>query len=245
MSVGSLAPVLFGSPAATIRRGLVDYWPLASAGAVDLRSALYGGAGPHDLTNNGVTRTAGPSANLPDAAAFAAASSQHFTQADITLGGKGSFEVIFPIYLDGTTGERVAIGEYDAGNNQRSWMIQFGAASAVPRFSSTTSGAGAGLVSVDGAALSNQTWTMLGLYFNQATQKVGIYLNAGTPVEATQTSIHASTSSLVIGARGNTATAFFNGREGPVLIREGRLFSQTERSWYYNGGNFRNLTRAA
>lgn len=233
---------LWGNPVEPF--DVTGYWPLASGGAVDLTD--YGPNG-FTLTNHGtITRAAGPSAILADAAAMASASSQYASHAD-----DAKFHPVSPgftagawAYLTNQTADQMVMGQWDV-NSQRSWRIAF--ASATPRWSLNMSTNGTTVTTLTGntfGAPSSATWYFLALRWDGATLKITV--NAASSDSVAFTPFQDSSGLFTIGAAVNATTpnTFMNGRLAHAYIGP-RSESDAMLAWRYNGGNGRDLRVAA
>ena len=235
------------NPALSIRQGLVAYWPLAGAAAVDLKSGLSDGGGPYDLTDgNTVTRAAGPGANLPNAASFASVTSESLTRAvaaspSLVRGGKGSFEINGWVFVaDTAAASRTIISQYETTSNQRAWWAFFGSGGTTITWRTSVDGTNNVDTTVGVAGAS--TWAFMTVYFDSRGVQGGM-LNMRTATETAQTGIFASTGAFAFGSRGSGAD-YFNGRLAHFSLHE-RLLTSAERFWLYNNGAGRDLTRGA
>ena len=229
-----------------LRNGLVAYWPLADGSAIDLRSALYDGRGPYDLTNNNtVTRADGPSNNLPNAAGFVGASSQYLSNSSFPDFGNLPFTVWGWVYLDNVTGAQEFIGKFGGAGN-RAWLLRNSGGAIQLLIGSD----GTNLTNVNGGlgghALVNGTWSLVFAWHDPArgiaaVQEMG---NGNAPQEAAFTGpVFASTNDLLIGASGATPGNFMTGRLGEWNVNIGRVLTTYEKDWLYNNGQGRDLLR--
>lgn len=227
----------------SVKRGIVAYWPLAGASAVDLNARLYGPTVPTVFTNSGdATRDSGPGNNLRDAAAFASASSQFLTVADsniLSLGGKGAFSGCGWYYGAEAGGANVytLAAHYETTGNQRAWWVRQTATA----FSYLTSVDGTNTVTVTDTSttVTGTTWYFVYWYFDGA--RAGLRVNRAAVTEGAQTGVVNSTGAVTIGARGAGAD-FINGRIAHVGLWN-RLLTDQEHFWLYNNGQGRDLVR--
>lgn len=226
-----------------IKRGLVAYWPLASAGAVDLEDYR----GYHDLTNNnGVTRADGPSNNLPDAASFAGASSQYFSIANANAPQFDWGDLTIAFWANpGTPSSGERWFSKDGGGANRTLLMLINASTQPLRF----------LASVDGTnltevmpAVSDQTDTW-GLYVVRYRASTGLLRadvwgeNSDEATIAGGGNLFTSTANFVIGSQ-NGVSNFLTGLETAFLISDMWL-PDALLDWYHNNGEGRDLLRAA
>lgn len=219
-----------------LRRGLIGYWPLAAAGAPTTRS-LWTPRSPMDLTDHGtVTRLAGPSNNLRDAAAFASASSQYYNTADVPqlAPRKRGLHVAGWTFHSNLSGTQSIIAQYDAAGNQRSWWLRMSTGVGFVFVTSQT-GAGAGVVTLASTAtVLTDTWYFLSAYWDGERAKVGIRVNLAAAEEATQAVLANSTGDLTFAAR-HGGNDLMNGRLAHWSVYE-RILTEKELRYLYNDG---------
>lgn len=230
-----------------IRNGLVSYWPLADYGAVEARSMLFDGRGPYDLTNvNSVTRAAGPSANLPDAANFVAASSQYFSNASPALAnGGGSFEVSGWVYLATKTAFQAFISRWTTTGNQREFFVGYDNAGDRFIFRVSTDGGGAGVAQVNASTFGSppaETFAFIRAWRDGAAGTLNIQVNAGDVDSTANASTFSGTGSTTIGT---LLPGIFqlDGRLSALSYDIGAFNTQAEAVWLYNNGLGRYLMR--
>lgn len=222
-----------------IKRGLIDYWPLATDGAVDLRSARYQ-TDPHDLTNNnGVTRAAGPGPNLPDAASFASASSQCLTFPSAKFQpGRSPFCISMWLRMDGLTGNKGIIGPSvaSAASSGIAWWLRQQDNALLFRVSDGTT-----TVSSTSTNLSDKTW----YFVTCGWDGIAVFIRTNDdPADiraAFAGPVNPNTSDVIVGAR-RTDLEFFNGQITHIGYWA-RCLTREEGSYLYNNGAGRNLLR--
>lgn len=229
------------------RAGLVAYWPLATRTAVDLKSALSGNLGPHDLTNNnGVTRVAGPGGNLPNGVDFDAPSVQNLSidnSAGIRLHPPFSFA--FWVNPTDLTTQRFLLGKDSAGAGGREMFVLYKATTGLLRADLLD---GTNLINSHqpvGVALTAGAWNFVVWTVTHANSKFVVNADpAKTDIDPWSGTIGKTATPLLIGGRSAGSVAF-DGQMGPIAFWVGHALTDTEISWLYNNGQGRNLARAA
>lgn len=235
-----------------VLRGLTDYRPFATNGAVDLKSYLNKGA-PLDWTANTglVTRAVGPSSVLPDAAEFASASNQDLRRAvtDVDLSDiNRPFCIAGWIYVTAYTQTFPSIlGRWNATGPSQEWLLYGGQAATAIRFTISLDGTGTGTSDVTSGVMATGGWHFIvaGSFIAPKRQAfirkdMGAYAFA-----AAIASGFVSNSQLYAGfnQNGTGSTNHFDGR----LAHWGywnRVPTETEQLWLYNGGAGRDLRAA-
>lgn len=230
-----------------IRRGLVAYWPLASGGAVDLKNYWSGNTALTLVNNASVTRAAGPSNTLPDAASFASGSSQYLSHAAADIDFTRSFTVT--CWINGSsfaTNDRLILGK-DVLNDRE---FSLNVSTATSRLAAQGFDGGANLILTAGPVqvLSTGTWYFAAARYNADTRTLTASLNAATSGNSYATAtgatpIGSSNAEFQIGARVfTTARGFWDGQIAAITFHR-RVLSQAEIAWLYNSGAGRNFLR--
>lgn len=225
-----------------IRRGLVAYWPLASAGAVDLKSYVDG----HNTlaNNNTVARAAGPSSNLPDAADFTAASTQYLDIADnAALAPRGKMALACWVRLTDNTAARNVFAKYNTTGNQREFRLYFNNTSGHLNFAISSDGAaGTATEIVAVSSIQTDTWYFVQCTWDGAVMRAGN--NLTTVTTAAKTGLFDGTSPFEVGRRIG-AVEYWNGQIAGLCLWSGYVPSAAEFAWLYNNGQGRDLRRLA
>lgn len=228
-------------------KGMSYYFPLATRGVVDLRNYAQGGGrlDPQVLTNvNTVTRGAGPSSELPDAAVFAAASSQRLDFADhAQLSIVGDTTISGWVYLeDKPSAVRAFLDKWVGTGNQREYAIGHVHSTDRFRFQVSPDGTSSNNVVVDSAtfgAPSLQTWYFLVCQYIAKVRKLRMSVNAG-PFDI---STALASEPFVGTGNGGFGNNFFSGTYFSGKLagweKDERLLSDAEIRWRYNGGRGR------
>lgn len=221
-----------------LKQGLVAFWPLASSGAVDLKSI---GPQPYDLTNgNVVARAAGPSATLPDAASFVSASLQRLSRAttNALTRSRRSFTITGWFYCTTIPASGTILGIYEATSG-RQFVIDVASGTGNTRILLSTNGTSNPQFAVSPGIVVS-TWYFLTLRYFQSSGRCEISLNLGTPGVATQTGLFDSSADLTFGAIAG-GTNYFNGRLSNFGMWD-RILLETELRWLYNNGQGNSLS---
>lgn len=237
----------------SILDSLVAYWPLAKDGAVYLLPT----AGDLSLgltNNNSVSRAAGPSANLPDAASFAAASSQYLSTAGASspnLAGLTTLTICGWVYFTTIPAAVIIFSRWDLGStpNQKQVSLNYvGGATQRFNFFASRDGTTNGTPAASGnfGDATTGTWYFVVCQVDGAVLRVSVNLgayNTGT-IGGTGTGLHAATVPFLFGAQLNNGSpaSFLNGRLSSFTI-ESRIIPDSELFWLYNNGQGRDLAR--
>lgn len=231
-----------------ITDGLVGYWPICVGSTVTGASALYGNAGPLDLTNtNAVAAGAGPSNNLKAAGDFEAGSSQYFTRADATdlsIAG-GDATIVAWVNMESKPANSMGIAsKFTATGNQREWGLRWENTLDRFQFLLSLDGTSTGATGPNTATAPDlATWYMVTAQFSNASARASIQQNLGAPVFVTIAHNFKGTAVFEVGSFG-VAVNFWDGLIAHVGLWH-RILSQQELFWLYNNGQGRDLTRGA
>ena len=227
------------------RRQLAYSWSLASNGAVDLKGQSFRGAPVLDLTNNnGITRAAGPSAELPDAAALASASTQFFSRAfDPALDPNPAVAAgIAQPFAISSWAYPAADGAFYGLANSRSagnkWTLQ----RPNTNIFSMNVWDGGGTIRTANHALTTTAATWYFVVAGWDGARVFVEVNSAGRVFADCVGVNLAQNTLIIG--GNTAVPAnpWNGRLAQFNMWVGRIPTRKEINWLYNGGQGRNIS---
>lgn len=229
----------------SLRRGLVAYWPLASKGAVDLKSHLYTPRGPYDLTNNGsVVRGSGPSNNLPDAIVPVRATPSYLSVNNSAFNpGSRPFGISVWAWrsTDATDGFSSPFSKYAAAGH-RSWVLERVTSTSRWVFNASSDGTNVTTTSsadTKTADTGTQAWAFVTAWWD----RVNLYcqVNMGTPATAAFSGpVFVSDADVQIGS--STAALRWDGRIAQAIYWS-RVPTQAELRFLYNSGKGRDLTR--
>ncbi len=194
---------------------LIDYWDLSEESGAREDHHFK-----HQFTDNNTVLTAGGPDVGSGAGLFVPANSEYLSvadHADFELTGNFTFCVsLFTPTLPVSSGDQYSIfGQYDAGANQRSYLLQLynnGGTQEV-RFLTTTLGSGTFVNAAWVTTLATSTWHRFVCDYDGSN--IHLYHNDVTEATtARTTAIHNSTAELQVGANPNSGTAenFYDGR---------------------------------
>ena len=224
----------------------MHHWPLNEPSG-NAKDTLYGPAGPADgVDTNTVTSAVGPSANIPLARQFTAASSEKFTVSDrndVEMGiRERGFSISVWVYAD-AIGALMGIAAKDSGTGgTRSWKL-YALATNVFQFAiEDGSNIISGLNSV--ATISATTWYHVVIVCDHTRYK--FYINGVAEPTNSQGSVVPWGNSTAVFQIGQDLAAgagrFWNGRIAQVTTWH-RALTSDEVHWLYNNGRGRDLSR--
>lgn len=233
------------TPPFSLRRGLVAYWPLDEASG-NAKCALYGAAGPFDLTQNGtIAQGTGPSDNLPAARDFEdTGSDQFFTHADDPALSMPLTDMTITAWVNPESSSsgvvRGIAGQHD--NEDRGYYLRVESGNyqfTVFELGGTAaSGGGAGFTEDVGS------WTFLVGQYDLSRGIIIMLKNLSRDTTVLAGGIRNSSDLFTIGREGADLGRYFDGRIAHVGLWK-RLLTQTELEWLYNDGTGRDLARGA
>jgi len=134
-------------------------------------------------------------------------------------------------------------GQYDFGNNQRSWKLSYDTTADRFEFRVSNDGIAAVFELADNlGAASLATWYFVVVWHDATANTINIQVNDGTVDSgAHATGVHNSTSPFFMGCQANSgspAATYYDGLVDEACFFKAVLTS-AERTWLYNGGNGR------
>jgi hypothetical protein len=227
--MGLIPTGLGGVSAPDITSNLVAQYNLA-----DLTDATGRG---NTLTNNGAaTFGAGQVGN---AAYLAAASSQYLSRADnadLSLGGGGSFTIAAWLYLSGLGSFRTAISKGLGTTGGMEYYLDYSSVASRFRFLLST-GISLAVVNADAlGAPSAATWYFVLARYNSASSLASIQVNNGTVNSVAHAGGAQDTADEFRIGNNSDGSAFWDGRIDAVRIYKGRALSSADGAMLWNAG---------
>lgn len=235
------------APSFPLLDSLTSYWSLEEASGTRVDAH-----GDNDLTdNNTVTSATGKVGNAAD---FEANNSEYLSDADNTSypSGNNDMTICGWINLESLGTARRGFGQWDFGNAQRGWFVQW--LDAADRFMFSVSSNGTLQTHVVATTVDptpTGTWFFVVAWHDATNDLIYIQVNNGTPQSAAHsTGIHDSTAAFSIGVMHNNTVA----ESDASLIMDGlidevglwsRVLTAAERTFLYNAGNGRSYADVA
>lgn len=202
----------------------------------------FDSVGSNDLTdNNTVGFDTGKFGNAAD---FVTANDEYLSvadNADLSMGNI-DFTIRFWVKLDNKSTSHDLIAKWDAGINQREYIINY--ASGSDRFTLFISDDGTATTHTTSVTADNfgspsiDTWYLIHAWHDATNDVIGISVNAGTAnTAAWTTGIFDGSQAFQLGRRpGSTGVSNLDGKLDDVVVLKGVVMDATQRTLDYNGG---------